>query len=152
MRIHRHHLLQRLTTIAWIIVGMILLVGAISAFFAPEIEAALTSLPADRVLPTTLAPQTITTAVPAHVATIETTQTVGAGSAKMPVAAANPVAEDTFQRADQPFWGTASDGQRWMGDAQISQSFSIAGGAGQIANRHCSDRQLSMPRSNSGVH
>lgn len=48
-------------------------------------------------------------------------------------AIAGLVAQDTFHRgADQTFWGTASDGQRWNGDANKSQDFSIAGGMGQI--------------------
>lgn len=48
-------------------------------------------------------------------------------------AIAGPVAQDTFHRgADQTFWGTASDGQRWNGDANKSQDFSIASGMGQI--------------------
>ncbi len=43
------------------------------------------------------------------------------------------VAQDTFHRgADQTLWGTASDGQRWDGDANKSQDFSIAGRMGQI--------------------
>lgn len=43
------------------------------------------------------------------------------------------VAQDTFHRgADQTFWGTASDGHRWNGDANKLQDFSIVGGTGQI--------------------
>ncbi len=134
MRKRRHDLLQRLTTIACIVVGMILLVGAVSAFFVPGIEAALTNPPAFKVPPATQAPRAIKTATPARITTAETPQAVGTRPATMPVvAAANLVAADTFQRTDQQFWGTASDGQRWAGDAQVSPSFSIAGGAGQIA-------------------
>lgn len=44
------------------------------------------------------------------------------------------LAQDTFQRADQALWGTASDGHMWGGDANTNPAFSIANGAGQIAN------------------
>ena len=44
------------------------------------------------------------------------------------------IAEDTFQRPNQAYWGTASDGQVWGGDANSSGAFSILGNAGVIAN------------------
>ncbi len=44
------------------------------------------------------------------------------------------LAQDTFQRVNQTFWGTASDGQTWGGDANSSNVFSIMGKVGQIAN------------------
>jgi hypothetical protein len=44
------------------------------------------------------------------------------------------LAHDTFQRPDQAYWGKASDGHMWGGDANSSQSFSIVGHSGQIAN------------------
>ncbi len=47
--------------------------------------------------------------------------------------AANLLAQDTFQRANQALWGTASDGRQWGGDANTQQAFSIVGAAGQIA-------------------
>ncbi len=45
----------------------------------------------------------------------------------------NILAQDTFQRADQTFWGTASDGHSWEGDANRQPAFSIAGASGRIA-------------------
>ena len=49
--------------------------------------------------------------------------------------AVSPVlAQDTFQRADQTLWGTASDGKAWGGDANTSPAFSVTNGTGQIAN------------------
>jgi len=42
------------------------------------------------------------------------------------------LAQDTFHRPDQTFWGTASDGHRWGGEANVLVGFSIAGGMGQI--------------------
>jgi hypothetical protein len=44
------------------------------------------------------------------------------------------LAQDTFQRTNQRFWGTASDGQTWGGNASSSASFAIAGQAGFIGN------------------
>jgi hypothetical protein len=45
------------------------------------------------------------------------------------------LAQDTFQRADQQFWGTASNGQTWEQDAATSPDFSIAGQTGKIYRR-----------------
>jgi len=44
------------------------------------------------------------------------------------------LAKDTFQRANQTFWGTASDGHTWGGDANNINVFSIVGNTGQVAN------------------
>ena len=44
------------------------------------------------------------------------------------------LAHDTFQRANQTYWGKASDGQSWGGDANSSNVFSIAGNTGKVAN------------------
>ncbi len=44
------------------------------------------------------------------------------------------LAQDTFQRANQKFWGQASDGQPWGGDANTVANFSITNHVGQIAN------------------
>lgn len=35
------------------------------------------------------------------------------------------MAQDSFHRPDQPFWGTASDGQMWSGQANRSRAFRI---------------------------
>jgi hypothetical protein len=40
---------------------------------------------------------------------------------------------DTFQRANQSLWGTASDGQTWGGDANSRSVFSISGNAGVVS-------------------
>jgi serine/threonine protein kinase len=45
------------------------------------------------------------------------------------------LAQDTFQRADQQFWGIASDGQTWEQDAATSPDFSIVGQTGKIYRR-----------------
>jgi hypothetical protein len=45
-----------------------------------------------------------------------------------------PVGTDSFQRANQALWGTASDGQVWGGDANTQGVFSIKGNAGVVSN------------------
>ena len=42
------------------------------------------------------------------------------------------LAQDTFARPDQPFWGRASDGMAWGGDANSNAAFAIQGGQGTI--------------------
>jgi streptogramin lyase len=54
-----------------------------------------------------------------------TTTTPGSGTV---------LAADGFQRADQAFWGRASDGQTWGGDANSRSAFSVSGGAGRVTN------------------
>ncbi|GHO46423.1 hypothetical protein [Ktedonospora formicarum] len=51
-----------------------------------------------------------------------------------PTIAVNALARDSFQRQDQSLWGTASDGNTWMGDANARANFSINGQEGTIAN------------------
>jgi hypothetical protein len=68
-----------------------------------------------------------------------TTGGQGSGST-MPTATSTTVvpaylAQDTFQRADQQFWGTASNGQTWEQDAATLPDFSIVGQTGKIYRR-----------------
>lgn len=44
------------------------------------------------------------------------------------------LAEDSFHRPNQTYWGTASDGQTWSGDANLSTVFSIATNRGAMTN------------------
>ncbi len=44
------------------------------------------------------------------------------------------IAQDTFQRANQAHWGTASDGHVWGADANTQAAFSIATNQGQVSN------------------
>ena len=44
------------------------------------------------------------------------------------------LAQDTFQRANQTFWGTASDGLIWSGQANKQSFFSINSNMGQVSN------------------
>ncbi len=130
-------LLQRIITVACVVVGLLVVVGVVSAFFSPGIEAALT-LPSPK--PPTLAtgktpPVGMTQTVGALQATVTLAPTVAATATQVPVATpkpAGPLAQDTFQRPNQMFWGTATNGQIWRGDAQSSPSFMIVGHMGQV--------------------
>jgi len=44
------------------------------------------------------------------------------------------LAQDTFHRANQALWGTASDGHTWGGDANTLSVFSIVNNTGQVSN------------------
>ncbi len=44
------------------------------------------------------------------------------------------LAQDTFQRKNQAFWGTASDGNKWAGDASTQSVFSISNNTGQVSS------------------
>src|SRR5438132_9475539 len=43
------------------------------------------------------------------------------------------LAQDTFHRANQSLWGTASDGQLWGGEANASNLFAVNNNTGQIS-------------------
>jgi hypothetical protein len=63
-----------------------------------------------------------------------------------------PLAQDTFGRPDQTFWGTASDGMRWGGDANRAAVFAVGGGVGVISGRAgFFDALLGPPVSNEEV-
>jgi streptogramin lyase len=44
------------------------------------------------------------------------------------------LAQDTFMRANQTHWGTATAGQSWGGDANSQNAFAIASNSGQVTN------------------
>jgi len=65
------------------------------------------------------------------------TNTPTSTSTPTPTPTATPgttLGTDTFQRANQSHWGTASDGQTWGGDANIQSIFSISGNTGHVTN------------------
>jgi hypothetical protein len=114
--------------IRWI--GIILIVicmlgGLIAGIFSHSIEAAL-RMPlmakGDQTAPTSTRQGT---AIP-----------VGTAKPSMPstptAEGVTTLAQDTFKRANQVFWGTASDGRQWAGDANSIEVFTIAGGVGQV--------------------
>lgn len=125
---------KRLTIITLII--MLVIGGLIAGIYAGPIEKALTP--------------TITNAMgnnapqkPANPGKA-TAQPQQPGQAKNPNAGgmqnkvnpnqANVLAQDSFQRTNQQFWGQSSDGRQWEGDANTSQVFSIANATGQMAH------------------
>jgi hypothetical protein len=113
--------LARLVGLAML--GIMLAGGLLASVFAHSIEAALSVSPKGGAAPVYL--PTAATATPHTAITPRTTA---------PPAVANIIAEDTFQRGDQPSWGTASDGQTWGGDATNKNVFVVSGTKGQVAN------------------
>jgi hypothetical protein len=109
-----------------VIVGaLIVILGLISGLFVGSMQRAL-------MLPT-MQQVTSARAAPGPTAPLPSTPTVRPDVPAM--APTNILAQDTFQRQqDQPFWGKASDGHLWLGDANRNPVFSIVGGMGQIAN------------------
>ena len=109
-------------SIRWIVltfIGLCVLGGLVAGVFAHSIEAALTMRAGNR-MNAVVSPQM----PPAPVATTMPTPTLKG---------MNMLAHDTFQRADQLFWGMASDGREWDGDANRANVFSIVGRTGLIA-------------------
>ena len=64
-------------------------------------------------------------------------QTLPTTSSLAPIATAQvpttTLAHDTFQRANQALWGTATDGHMWQGDANTVSIFTVTSGMGQVA-------------------
>jgi hypothetical protein len=109
---------KRVTLLSVLVILVIL--GLIAGFFAGSIQKAL-FVPASQAM-SQLAP-----AKPQQPAPTQAVAMPAQGNA-------NTLAQDTFQRKDQPLWGMASDGRAWQGDANTANAFAIANGSGQIAN------------------
>lgn len=124
---------MRIRSLIFAVVCLCMIGGLVAGFFTHSIEAALTV-------------QRVNVARQGNGAAPDPTATRG-GSTGQPVKSATPGAsvtppavtngavvlgKDTFQRAAQVFWGTASDGRMWGGDANSIEVFSIVKGAGQI--------------------
>ena len=106
-------------------IGACIIVGLITGLFSRSIEAALTLPLSVRVSQVTATPTKTTPIFPIGTAqpTTQSTPTTGG---------VTNLAQDTFKRANQVFWGTASDGRQWTGDANSIEVFSVVGNAGQI--------------------
>jgi hypothetical protein len=106
-------------------IGACIIVGLITGLFSRSIEAALTLPLSIRVSQVPATPSKTAPVFPIGTAqpTIATTPTTGGVTI---------VAQDTFKRANQIFWGKATDGRQWTGDANSIEIFSIVGNAGQI--------------------
>ncbi len=74
---------------------------------------------------TTSSTTTTTASTPATTASTTTTTVPSSGTV---------LGTDTFQRPNQSLWGNASDGQRWAGDANSLNAFSISGSTGRVTN------------------
>jgi hypothetical protein len=118
-----HHLI-------WLtILGILVVIGLLSMPFLPSIEAML------------VLPSRYQTMIVTHTHTTMPTKMTVAGTPSHIAPARTPatttiLASDTFQRADRPFWGKASDGQIWGGDANSKAGFVIADHSGQIIEGH----------------
>ena len=124
---------MRIRSLIFAVVSLCMIGGLIAGFFAHSIEAALTvqsvnvARQGNGAAPDPTATRSGTTGQPTKTATpgASVTPTTGTNGAVV-------LAKDTFQRAGQVFWGTASDGRMWSGDANSIEVFSIVKGAGQI--------------------
>jgi hypothetical protein len=82
---------------------------------------------------TTPTPTPTTTATPTSTPTTTPTATPTSTPTPSPTPG-TALGTDTFQRANQSLWGTASDGHTWGGDANSQKVFSISGNAGLVSN------------------
>ncbi len=125
------HFARPMSWLAFMLLGMLVSATLLSIIALPSIEAALT-------LPVAASPAPGRPASgPAATATsLPTRDSVGSMPAGMTRQPGDGVllALDSFQRADQSAWGTASDGHRWQADATDGAIFSIANHQGRIAN------------------
>jgi hypothetical protein len=103
--------------------GLLIIGGLVAGIFAGSIQKALTVPP--------MAQAKMNNAPVAKPAG-GTPNAVPVMPAQMPTTV---LAQDTFHRADQTLWGTASDGRTWGGDANNNnlQVFSITGATGVIS-------------------
>jgi hypothetical protein len=122
----------RTTRIGLILLGFFLLTDVLALRFSGAIQATLNS-PTIRIRVAVPTHQVIPTPVPtsAPLATvIAKSQPTLTSASTLPAKAM--LAQDTFQRLDQAFWGTSSAGQPWGADASKVQCFSIVNHTGQV--------------------
>ncbi len=109
--------------------------GGTATYTSFTVTSMNTTAPTATSTPTPSSDPTVTptiTATPTATPTPTSTPIPTATPTPMP----NPgtIAVDTFQRANQTFWGTASDGQHWGSDAATNSVFSIVNNTGQVKN------------------
>jgi hypothetical protein len=121
---------MRLRWIALFIITLCLIGGLISGIYARAIEAALTTQPVNPAPPVAGHGTPPSPSLPKSPTTGKPTPPV-ATTTPLP-AGVSVLAHDTFRRAAQVFWGTASDGHVWSGDANSIEIFSITQDAGLI--------------------
>lgn len=116
---------MKLRWIVFTFIVICMLMGLLAGLFSHSLEAALT--------------------VPLKIGAGRSTSTSskmgpgGPGGTTKPTMPSTPtagtvtiLAQDTFKRANQVFWGTSSDGRQWTGDANSIEVFSVVSGTGQI--------------------
>lgn len=124
------------------ILALVVIMGLVAGAFSDSIQRALTlpqvqamgmndahggATPTKPVQP--VVPPTVT-AMPSATSTPTMSDTDGMEA----MGTTTILAQDTFQRTDQPLWGIASDGRTWKGDANTLAAFSITAGTGTIIN------------------
>jgi hypothetical protein len=115
-----------------ILLGFFLLTDVLAVRFSGAIQATLNSptikirvvVPTHQVIPTTIPTSASVAAVTAI------SQPTSTSASTTP--AKDILAQDTFQRPDQMFWGTSSGGQPWGADAKNVPGFSIVNRTGQV--------------------
>jgi hypothetical protein len=121
------------------LLGICIVAGLITGLFSRSIEAALTLTMNDKT-------NAGTSGAVMPIPTSAINQVPTPTPSPLPIGV-NILAQDTFQRPNQTFWGTASDGRTWEGDANKANVFSIAGGAGQVGNAQGAYNALLGPSS-----
>jgi hypothetical protein len=139
--------LQRVVTIGCVCIGLLVLVGTVSALFSPGLQAALT-VPLNRRTSLTLGAKNTMNPGAGSTPIIQAIATTG--MIPLPTQATMMstifLAQDTFQRMDQRFWGKASDGQTWQGNANSLQNFTIAGRMGLVSHGQGAFEAILGPR------
>ena len=114
--------------------------ATITSFLANNLSASGSPTPTPTSIPSP-GPTTTPTAGPTSTPTTGPTSTPTSGPTSTPTTGPTPsptpgtvLGSDTFQRPNQPLWGTATDGQTWGGDANTQTIFSIVGNAGVVSN------------------
>lgn len=151
----------RAVRIGLIVLGLILLLDIITARLSAQVQSALTlpqavfsnsslQVPAMKPVATTGASSTSKIAAPTSTPVVTVTTTATTTNSLPPI---NVLARDTFQRPDQQFWGVASDGQSWAGDAAKAPAFAIVDHTGQVtgAGSAIYDSVLGKPMTDSEV-
>lgn len=108
-RLFAPHMFRRVL----VLLALLLLCDGLAALYFPQLQSALS-------LNTTTGSQN-----PGLITPIVTAMTSGPDPATV-------LASDTFQRADQLYWGTSSNGQPWQADANSARNFAISHASGII--------------------
>ena len=123
------------------VLTIVVILGLVAGAFTESIQRALTLPQAQAIGMSGMAPVKSVAPIKPTVPTPTTGTMNGTGNStgngtgtNMGTGSATILAQDTFQRTNQPLWGAASDGRNWEGDANALAAFSVTGTMGQIAN------------------